>query len=120
MGLQVLQSGFAVLQPGGEGSSLVMESFHASRDVLVCRVHLCARIGDRDDFKEKLNGLWREVPELDKDYPLDETRMSTILSSFRKAIKDFHPSAFESRAKKLHPEGRLPRARGQAAARNNA
>ena len=90
MGLQVLESDIVVLQPGGEGSSLVMASFYALRDVVVQRAHLSARIGDRDNFKKQLNNLWGGTPELDKE---------------------FHPSAFESRARKLHPEGRPPRAR---------
>jgi len=101
-----LTSGIKVVIQGGEGSKLVTESFLASRDVLVIRVHQWTWFGNKKDFENKLDYLWRGVPELDGDYPLDQDRRSLILLSFRKAVKEYHPGAFESRAKLLHPDGR--------------
>ena len=117
-GVSLCPLGFVVLARDGNDSTLLTEALYATRDMLVQQLNFSARYGDRDDFIEKLHGLWRVSDALMKDFCMDENHESAMLSSYRKVIRDLHLSGFKSRAQKLHPSGRKARVRRGAAGGN--
>ena len=93
--------------PWGRGCELLIDAFYASRDIVCAHVHLHSVLGDRVYFKALVEQLWQEVPELYTEFPLsEEERLANLLLSFKRAVKDVHENAFDSRSKKNHPEGR--------------